>query len=52
LFDYDYGDSYYQWRLRHSGSSSLARVFDYDLYCRTGGEATVRGPAGQPHVHR
>ena len=25
----------HQWRLRHSGSSDLARVFDYDLYCRT-----------------
>jgi len=24
-----------QWRLRHTGSSSLARVLDYDLYLRT-----------------
>jgi len=24
-----------QWRLRLSGSSVIARVFDYDLYCRT-----------------
>jgi len=43
-----------QWRLRHTGSSGLARVFDYDLFwkCYSRGDLPVLSTAQDVmHIH-